>query len=547
MKHICFSIILLLGTLLCASCTEDDETNPGFSFNITDDVVLTAEAGAETTISFTSELDWEAEVSAEWLVISPTEGIAGNNVITVTALSANDTDVPRIATLQLVSGDVTRSITIRQETSNYISLPQAIYQIEAEGGKIDITFSTSISSEKLQTIGYAPWIHPDFTSRVLTEQSVTLTIDPNEEVNSRISFLYFVKKEDSQRTILATVTIIQEGNTGSESTDFSKDGEVKVLQKATKGKGLPVILMGDGFIDAQIDDGTYDEVMKKAYENLFTEEPVKSLKNYFSVYSVTAVSKSNIIGYGYETAFNCNLEGEGSTLITGDNYAAISYTHCVKNIDYDKVLAIVILNTNSYAGTTYYGFTNPQMTEFAVAYCPIIKSLESEEFRQVLIHEAIGHGFAKLEDEYDTGTGAIPKEEKQEIQRLQSEYGWAQNVDFTNNENAVLWSRFLEDERYTDEHISIIEGACTYATGVFRPTEKSMMNENDTGFNAPSRKAIYDRVMKEGQGTEDYDYESFVSFDRQITETPQTNRSRTQTDRKRLPRPRFVGKPLHAK
>lgn len=61
------------------------------------------------------------------------------------------------------------------------------------------------------------------------------------------------------------------------------------------GKGLPIVLMGDGFIDTEINDGTYDAVMDKTFENLFTEEPIKSLRDYFNVYAVTAVSKHNIL------------------------------------------------------------------------------------------------------------------------------------------------------------------------------------------------------------------------------------------------------------
>ena len=44
---------------------------------------------------------------------------------------------------------------------------------------------------------------------------------------------------------------------------------------------------------------------------------------------------------------------------------------------------------------------------------------------------------------------------------LQS-YGWAQNVDFTQDENTILWSSFLNDSRYSSEGIGIYEGACTY-------------------------------------------------------------------------------------
>lgn len=62
----------------------------------------------------------------------------------------------------------------------------------------------------------------------------------------------------------------------------------------------------------------------------------------------------------------------------------------------------MILNTEVYAGTTYLGYKNEkdEFIEFAIAYCPVIEGLESGLFRQVLVHEAVGHGFGKLEDEY---------------------------------------------------------------------------------------------------------------------------------------------------
>jgi hypothetical protein len=133
--------------------------------------------------------------------------------------------------------------------------------------------------------------------------------------------------------------------------------------------------MGDGFLDTEIEDGTYDEVMNKAMENLFTEEPLKSLRNYFNIYSVTAVSRSNRFE-GYNTAFGCQMAGGMSTLITGNDENVIDYIQCIENIDLYETLAVVVLNSPSYAGTTYFGYYNEnnQVTELAIAYCPIISS-----------------------------------------------------------------------------------------------------------------------------------------------------------------------------
>ncbi len=55
--------------------------------------------------------------------------------------------------------------------------------------------------------------------------------------------------------------------------------------------------------------------------------------------------------------------------------------------------------------------------------------------------------------------------------------------------------------------------AC-YLLRKYRPTDYSIMRYNVGGYNAPSREAIYKRIMKlsEGSGWE-YDYETFVAYD----------------------------------
>lgn len=548
-----FSLCLCI--LLFASCsdkdddlkTEPEEPESGFSFDITEDIILTSEEGARAFVPFSSELDWQAEVSADWLAIAPAAGEPGRNVILITALTANDADESREAVLTLTSGDASETITVRQETSDYIRLEQDVYQVDAEGGILEIIFSTSMNTDELRILCDASWLNQDNLSRAMTDYSIVLNVEPNPDTEARYARIMFVKEDGVEQKILATVIVVQ----SNESTDYSADGEVTVLQNATKGSGIPIVLMGDGFIDAEIADGTYLEVMQKACENLFTEEPVKSLRDYFNVYSVAAVSASNAFGYG-ETAIGCELEGGNSTGISGDEIAVQKYVRYVDreyDIDTDNTLAVVILNTDSYAGTTYFGFTSMtslEYTEFAIAYCPIIYNLESDEFRQVLTHEAIGHGFAKLEDEYSyEEMGVMPESAKEVVRQFQA-LGWAQNVDFTDNPDEVLWSAFLTDERYAAEDLGIYEGACTYMSGVYRPSKNSMMNDNTVGFNAPSRRAIYDRVMEDGMGKTPT-YEEFVTFDQSVN-TLQIRNSRSSTVKSGRPfaRPRFMDKSLAA-
>lgn len=538
------NILLFILILLISGCSQK-EIEPSFSLQEeTGSITLASAANSQTVISFTSTREWKASTSSEWLLISPTSGEAGTYQMALTASSKNNSKNSRTATVNLVSAGLTQSFTVTQSPAEYVELEQTAYYTEAQGGSLQIKFTTNLSTDELAIYGTASWLTQPANSRTDQAYVVNLTILPNEEEKERTAYLYFCKTNGEEEEILNSVTIIQEGTDTNTSTDYSADKTVRILQRATQGNGLPIVLMGDGFLDTDIANGTYDEVMNKAMENLFTEEPLKSLQSYFNVYYVTAVSRSNKFD-GYNTAFQCQMEGGMSTLITGNDENVIDYIQCVEGIDVSETLAVVVLNSPLYAGTTYFGYySENQVTELAIAYCPIIYNLENDSFRQVLVHEAVGHGFAKLEDEYSyEENGKMPSDEINDVKVLQS-YGWAQNVDFTQDENTILWSSFLKDSRYSSEEIDIYEGACTYMSGVYRPTEDSMMNTNTCGFNAPSRKAIYDMVMRRGENRETT-YEEFADFDSRNVSQIQTLTRTSNAISRPFTRPHFVHKSIN--
>lgn len=539
-------LLSFLFMVMAIGCTEQ-EIEPSFSLQSdAEEITLAATANSQTVIRFTSTREWQATTHSEWLEVTPTSGDAGTCTVTVTASSANNEKTSRSAILQLLSAGLTQSITVTQSAADYVEPEQTIYYINAQQTPLQIHFTTNLSSDELAIYGTSSWIVQGEESRSAQEYLLNLTALSNTDASPRIAYINFYKSsQDPQKDLpLNSITIIQDGTTSGTSTDYSADKTVRLLQQASEGKGLPIVLMGDGFIDTEIADGTYDKVMNKAMENLFTEEPLKSLRNYFNVYSVTAVSSAQRFD-GIHTTFGCEMEGGMSTLVSGNDETVMEYAECVEGLDLSETLAVVVLNSSAYAGTTYFGYgTTTQMSELAIAYCPVIYDLENESFREVLVHEAVGHGFAKLEDEYSYD-GKISSDEIRQVQTLQS-YGWAQNVDFTQDESAVLWTSLLNDSRYAQEKIGIYEGACTYKYGAYRPTEDSMMNSNTCGFNAPSRKAIYDMVMKRGENRTPT-YEEFVTFDLQHTsQTQSLSRSSAQGHRP-FARPHFVNKPLQTR
>jgi len=261
-------------------------------------------------------------------------------------------------------------------------------------------------------------------------------------------------------------------------------------------------------------DGTYSKVMRQAMDNLFTEEPIKSLKDYFNVYQVTAVSATNIFEGNGLTAIG-TIPDHQTMGITVDCGAVQNYVKKVENIDSIHALAVVIMNTKIMKGVTYM-MRDSRDTDYsyAIALCPVIDSLKSELFRQVLTHEAIGHGFAKLADEYVRSTeGSATDSDIMLLKELHEKWSWFMNVDSESDPTKVLWSRFISDSEYASEKIGVYEGAYTFYKGAYRPSEESMMRSNDAPFNAPSRQAIYNQVMKLGLGYTP-EYSEFVAFDK---------------------------------
>ena len=298
-----------------------------------------------------------------------------------------------------------------------------------------------------------------------------------------------------------------------ESTDYSRDGRVTVLQRATKGRGIDIVLLGDAFCDTDLADGTYQRTMYNVVDNFFSVEPYSSFRDCFNVYMVDVVSENNRYAPGAKHALSTGF-GSG-TYIYGNDSKCFQYAQKAVGEDrMDEVLIIVVLNRKYYAGTCYMYHPDESQGDFSngpsIAYFPL--GNDADMFRGLVQHEAGGHGFAKLDDEYDYGNevnGSFV-----ESRSKMFSWGWWANIDFTDNPDEVKWARFLSDSRYANEGLGVFEGGATYGKGVWRPTENSIMRYNTGSFNAPSREAIYKRINKLANGNNwQYNYEQFVAWD----------------------------------
>lgn len=369
-------------------------------------------------------------------------------------------------------------------------------QFDIDGYEQDITMTVTAN------ISYSIDSQPEWISKKSDNSGVyTFTVSANTTSSSRSGEIIFKNVNNS----FLTVTVKQGIQTYT-SSDYSQDGQVTRIHSATVGKGIDVVFVGDAFADK--DQDLFNKYVELGKEAFFTEEPFRSTKNRFNIYRIGSVSKNGIIAQeGGDTKFSAQF-GQG-TYVGGDNNLVNSFVKAsIPSVDLTKTIIFVIINKAKYAGTCHM-FSNNQ----AVCYVPLCRN--ENEYAQTLRHEGCGHGFGKLADEYFYDSmGRIPDDEVSELKKWKGfAYGFHENVDLTSDPNTILWSKFISDSRYSGK-VGVHEGGYTYPYGVYRPTHNSIMRYNTGGFNAPSREAIYKKIMKFSEGDAwTYDYETFVAFD----------------------------------
>ena len=53
-----------------------------------------------------------------------------------------------------------------------------------------------------------------------------------------------------------------------------------------------------------------------------------------------------------------------------------------------------------------------------------------------------------------------------------------------------------------------------HGAGLYRPTENSIMLNNQGNFNAPSREIIYKRIILQSEGAGSYSFDRFLEYDK---------------------------------
>lgn len=306
------------------------------------------------------------------------------------------------------------------------------------------------------------------------------------------------------------------------------DGDVITNQTATIGNGVNIVFMGDCFDAQDIATGKYLNSINEAIGHFFAVEPYRTYRDYFNVYAVFGLSPDSGMGtvntireakFGSQYMLNEGVQTDGTVCF---EYACKTPTVTKENIHQTTI--VLIENSYEYAGIT-------QMWDdgSAIAMCPMSVDEYPYDYRGLVQHEAGGHAFGKLGDEYIYENAFLQTCTLHYPSYLQAKsLDWFRNLDDGGNMHNVPWSHLIFDEKYQNT-VDIYEGGYMHTRGCFRSEPNSCMNNNIPYFSAISRQAIVERIME--YAGEEFSFEAWKAKDKGLATDEPSAASRSSAPR----------------
>jgi hypothetical protein len=291
---------------------------------------------------------------------------------------------------------------------------------------------------------------------------------------------------------------LKDKNYTTYTTVRQRGGEVRedqsfVLQKASAGapREIPIFIVGEGYNADDILSGEYLDDMRQQMEYLFSIEPYKTYRPYFTV----------------STAIACSPEHgtSGLTRFGGDDETvwqyALAHGTGISNERMAQATVLVLRNNPNTDNDTH-------ITDQGRTICYMGKSQDSYPYDQrgFVLHELGGIAFGKLAPEYVrhfTFMKTCPVPECNDWGKYYwgKERGYYENITASGKMSDAPWAHLIFDPRYAQQ-VDMWEGGWRHARGMYRSEAQSVMSTYIPYYNTISRQSIVKRIM-------DYSGETF--------------------------------------
>ena len=274
------------------------------------------------------------------------------------------------------------------------------------------------------------------------------------------------------------------------------EDEIIVLQEASAGApySVPIFLVGDGYNADDIASGKYLQDMREQMEHLFSVEPYKTYRNYFTVSTAIACSPESGTNEPMKFKPENYWDSEADDIVW--RYA-LAHGKDISEAREAYTTILVLYNTEVPIHRTDISDNNGR----AVSWMG--KSTDSYPFDQrgYILHELGGTAFAKLGPEgvshfnFMRDCSCSGCNMTNTYNNMRSK-GWYQNVSTSAKISEVPWSHYIFHEKYAP-YVDIYEGALNHSRSTYRSENMSVMgNTYIPYYNTISREIIVRRIME---------------------------------------------------
>lgn len=481
----------------------------------TDKSVLSfSKESSSTKLNITSNTDWQVVLPSEvdWVTVWPKSG--SNNMEVSVNVSSNPGPIRNTAiAIKYIQTEKNVAITQFRGQNSEPTTPKLKLPLNNTNDVSrlpEFRWSTSTDSDR-DPVVYNLELSKNGSNWISTNPVHDTVLLLSDYLEANTNYLWRVKATDTMDVSVFSETF--KLRTGNKVSYF--DGEYKIaLENAAGASPSEILFIGDGYTAEDfVEGGKFDKEVDEGIKYFFSIEPYKSYKQYFKVYKQAGYSRDQGVTQKDKNIFKNTKFGvafEGGSKMVSNSDAVFSNAKLIQGIDDIKLrdlLIVLLVNEDRYAGTCFMWGDGKTIAITPVSRDPYLVN----HYWGILLHEAGGHGFARLADEYVLSTNIGKSITTEDSQKLRDFFriNFYTNVDLTSDTSQVRWKHFIKKPGY--ERVGVYEGGFYYSFGVWRPEISSCMVNNIDYYNAPSRETIVKKIM--AKAGEQHTLEKFLIKD----------------------------------
>lgn len=257
---------------------------------------------------------------------------------------------------------------------------------------------------------------------------------------------------------------------------------VKVMENGTSAARVDLVILGDGYTQAELNAKKFENDAKKFIDSFFAETPFKQYKKSFNVWRIDTPSTTSTIpknGKPGNTVYGAYFYCFGLDRLLCIEPGRVDGVLSRTNMTGTKAdIVIVIVDSKTYGGSGgKYAVTSTEATA-----------------GQIALHE-LGHSFGLLDDEYVDSASCNGGNPPYAVRYF--------NVTKTKSRASIPWTKWIAASTpvptpfnfsIPQDKPGLYEGAFFCNKGWFRPTPNSKMNALGAPFYAINGEQLIRRI-----------------------------------------------------